>query len=48
MTHSQALTQAQVQGAQAAKDGKAINSNPYHVNKDHAYYSAGHVGFKSV
>lgn len=48
MTHSQALTQAQAQGVQAAKDGKTINSNPYHVSKDHAYYSAWYIGFKSI
>lgn len=48
MTHSQALTQAQAQGAQAAKDGQSINDNPYSANADHAYYSAWYVGFKSV
>lgn len=48
MTHNQALAQAQIEGVQAAKEGKLITDNPYHVSKDHAYYSAWYVGFKSV
>lgn len=48
MIHNQKLQAAGVEGVEAAKAGKSLENNPYNAGKDHAYFSAWMVGFKSI